>query len=500
MSILGLDIGTSRCKAAIINDDGRAIPCNLGSDNTIPSGVFFNESGEPCFGQDAYNQGLVVPERSVVNWKRDIGTDKVLYEQDGKQYRPKDFAILLIKHLKALAEKAENRSFDSICLSVPANYNDAQKVVMIEAAEACGFSNVAFSDNMTLIVNEPTAATQSYIARSTQAASDGVRAIADIGGGTSDFSIIKTSGNQHQVLTTKGLAKVGGVDYTQTVADYCIQNFQQGTGIDLTQQTHPYDYADVIQRCESAKTALATNDSTVVTISADGQRKAITITRDEALAITKPLTDQIIACLDQAISEAQMTIDDVIELVPVGGGSLFFGVLQGLETYFKKPLSLPNDPHLAIAKGNALAGWSAAGSVTTSGGMVLPSLNQFVHDVTAYSFGVIALSANDSSERYAELLKKNVRIPSQHVRQFALSDEGATGAQITVRQGGIEGDRPDTSTELGAFNLEGLQPVFGKPHLVEVKLSITKNGILVGSAYDSASGVNAELEMSYVQS
>lgn len=227
----------------------------------------------------------------------------------------------------------------------------------------------------------------------------------------------------------------------------------------------------------------------------ESKRLQIVLTRDEYRRLTQDLTDQIIECLDRTIREASIQRDTLLELIPIGGGSQLFCVLEALEAYFGKPLSNLTDPHHAVAKGAALIGWEEEGSVLTPEGVRLPASQHVYRDVTAHAIGVLALDNNDE-ERFTTILTKGVPMPSEFTKMFLISEEGATAACIKIMQGQM-GDKLGDCTLLGEFQLTELQPVFGQPHKIEVGIKIDQNGLLTATARDSIGGKTADLQVSY---
>ena len=170
-------------------------------------------------------------------------------------------------------------------------------------------------------------------------------------------------------------------------------------------------------------------------------------------------------------------------------------VIEELERYFGSPLSNFGDPHLAVAKGAVLKAWEEAGQVVTNNNLVLPCKNNVLRDITAHAIGVFALDLN-SHEVFAPILKKGVPMPSTFSRTFALREEGATCTEIRILQGD-DGQTANQCLELGRFELDGLTPLYGQPHKVEIKLAIDKNGMLTAKACDTNDGITADLQLKY---
>ena len=184
--------------------------------------------------------------------------------------------------------------------------------------------------------------------------------------------------------------------------------------------------------------------------------------------------------------------------MPIGGGSQLMNVLDVLTEWFEKPISNLTDPYNAVAKGAVLIGWQEEGTVTTPEGVKLPAPHRIIRDATAHAIGIIALD-DDCQERFSTILNKGVPMPSETTKEFALNEEGQIAAVIEVIQG-KEGDDVKSCTPLGDFELDGLPPIYGKPHKIEIRLRIDKNGLLTATAHDANCGKTTDLHIQYDKS
>jgi molecular chaperone DnaK (HSP70) len=87
-------------------------------------------------------------------------------------------------------------------------------------------------------------------------------------------------------------------------------------------------------------------------------------------------------------------------------------------------------------------------------------------------------------------------MPSSFTRIFGVDEAGATDVNIRVLQG-ESGQAPDVCTELGSFDLRGIDPRFDASYRIEVELRISKNGVLTAKAYDAHGGRTADLQLQY---
>src|SRR5437764_10249976 len=179
-----------------------------------PSVVHFPEAGEPMVGRTSLRARALAPRTTVYSIKRlmgmrsdEIKTLKVDYEIAAgekafarvcvrhREFSPEELSALILRKLKADAERALGRTVARAVITVPAYFNDAQRKATKTAGELAGFS-------VERIVNEPTAAALAYgLDRSRTKLRIGLY---DLGGGTFDISILELDEGLFEVLATNG--------------------------------------------------------------------------------------------------------------------------------------------------------------------------------------------------------------------------------------------------------------------------------------------------------
>jgi len=292
--------------------------------------------------------------------------------------------------------------------------------------------------------------------------------------------------------------QLGGMDFTQALFDHCAREFRNAGGHDLQDDTETA--ADLWRRCEEGKMRLNRSEKITIPIISNGMRHQVTITKDEARELWKPLVDRLLKCVSKTLDEANIDIDDVCELIPIGGGSQLFMIQEELASYFKRPISNHADPINAVATGAVLKGWEDLGEITTEG-IILPARGHVLRDITAHALGVKALDEN-GVERFTSILRKGVPLPSCFQKTFQLTNvEEATSnspiaALIEIYQG-EPGQDLSGCFQLGKFELEDLPNVSGRPHRIDIEMRIDKNGMLTAAAQCTESGKIAELQVAY---
>lgn len=490
MSIAGIDLGTGRVKASRLDTTGNSQIVEFNGDNFLQSAIYFAPEGEVILGAEAENLMLCEPDRGVLHWKRYIGSDDVLHRtDDGKEYRAVDCARIYLEQVKAAYEKATGEILRKAVLSVPANYNDRQKTETRQAAEAVGIE-------VLKLAHEPTAA---LIGNEVHKRGDGWYVVIDIGHGTTDVSVARCEGNSVDIKTTSGIPRCGGMDFTQRLIDYVNEEFRRRNGFALDPKKHAIAYQELYQRCVQAKHALAGREKTSLAASADGKVLSLVITREKFASLTEDLVSDVCNCVDTALKDAGLTAADIKEFVPVGGGSMVPSLADEIENRLGKKPTTHTDVHFAVARGAVIMARleeEAVGNSVEVDGRKLPPLNLSARDVTAHPIGVAVVDNEKVRHMNSVILQKGIPIPSTKMCPFALAEPGQTDALIEILQG-PDGAPKDECLLLGHFELRDLQPVHDRPHKIEIKLSINKDGVLTAVAYDPLDGTTADLELEY---
>jgi len=489
MTITGIDLGNSRTKVSILDAAGNPVMLSneIGELHT-PSVVHFGDDGI-IVGAEAVNASLMDPTRGVSNWKRHMGTDAVLHTAaDGTEYEAKDIARILFGHICDIFEQRTGNILSQAAASVPADYNDRQKRETIEAAKEAGIEII-------VTPHEPTAAA---FGNRVHQRGDGLVVVIDFGGGTLDVSLVRVSGNTMDGITTTGDQKLGGQDFNEELRGLILERFEAEHGFLPSRDDHPVVYQDLCLRVEQAKIALSAREGTSVMLSCGGHVFSTTISREDFRSRTSRLLERAMDLVEKTLKDAKVELAQVKEILRVGGASQMPCFDEAIEKRFGRKSSCHAEPFYAVALGALTIGRltnERAGKQTVIGGRRLPPLEYQLRELTSHAVGVCILR-DDGELVNSVVLKKGVPIPSDHTGAFQLADGGQTGALIKVLQG-ADGAMREQCQELGFFELKELQPVYDKPHQIDVRLRIDGNGILTAEASDPSGGRREEMTVAY---
>ena len=246
MIACGLDFGTSNSAIGVARDRTAALaPIEAGS-TLMPSAVFFDYEvkGRVLFGNEAIAAYVGQTEGRLMRALKSILGGPLIDEETslgGRKVALREVVEIFVRHLKDRAEAFAGQEITAVVHGRPVRFVDdddradarAQQVLE-DVARRVGFRDVAF-------VFEPIAAAHHY-ERTIQ--SEELALIADIGGGTSDFSVIRVGPRQREradrgqdVLATAGV-RVGGTDFDSALSLAAVMPLL-GLGTELIERNLP---------------------------------------------------------------------------------------------------------------------------------------------------------------------------------------------------------------------------------------------------------------------
>lgn len=485
--VIGVDLGTSTSCVSVFEGAQPTVIVNSEGNRTTPSVVGF-ANGERKVGDAARRQAITNPKNTVYAIKRFMGipfdkaqkeVDRVTYnvineggyprvDIDGRKYTPQEISATILQKMKKTAEDYLGTEVKDAVITVPAYFDDSQRKATIEAGQIAGL-------NVLRIINEPTAAALAYGVD--KANKDMNIVVYDIGGGTSDVSILNFGGGVFEVISTNGDSHLGGEDFDQAIVNYLVEEFEKQEGVNVSSD------AMAMQRlkeaAEKAKIELSTTTSTDINLPyltlVNGVPKhlMLTLTRAKFEQLTENLYNKLIELCKEALRLSKLETKDIDEVILVGGSTRIPKVVEAAKTVFQKDPSKAVNPDEAVSLGAAIQG-AVLNKEDGVGDIVLL-------DVTPLNLGIETLGGVMTT-----LIEANTTIPCDKEETFSTAADNQTEVTINL----LQGNRPMASQNksIGRFNLTGILPAKRGVPQIAVKISINANGVIEVSATDKGTG------------
>jgi len=461
---IGIDLGTTNSVVAVMEGGKPTVIANAEGMRTTPSIVGFSKTGERLVGQLAKRQAILNPDKTIASIKRHMGED---YKKniDGKDYTPQEISAMILRKLADDASNYLGEKVTSAVITVPAYFNDAQRQATKDAGKIAGL-------DVLRIVNEPTAAALAYGLEKDK--SEKVL-VFDLGGGTFDVSILEIGDGVHEVLSTSGDTHLGGDDFDQKIINWICEEFKKQEGMDLSgdkQAMQRIKEAAEKAKCELSSVVETTISLPYITADANGPKHLeLTLSRSKFEDLSRDLLDRCKKPVEQALSDAGLSKNDINEVVLVGGSTRIPAVQQLVKDYTGKEPNQSVNPDEVVAVGAAVQAGVLAGEVK----------DIVLLDVTPLTLGIETLGGVMTA-----LVPRNTTIPVSKSQVFSTAENNQTAVDINV----LQGERPmaTDNKSLGMFRLEGIAPAMRGVPQIEVTFDIDANGIVNVSAKDKATG------------
>lgn len=488
--VIGIDLGSGNSCVATIEGGKPVVVVNSEGQRTTPSIVSFKD-GERKVGESAKRQRVMNVKNTVYNIKRLMGVtydqakkqgilDKMTYDIhpdsngnprvniEGRDYSPEEISAMILSKMKKTAEDYLGTDVTDAVITCPAWFDDTARQATKNAGTIAGLT-------VHRVINEPTAA---IMASNIDVNTDAVIMVADIGQGTTDFSVCEISDGVVEIKASRGDVFLGGADFDNAIAQWIVDECKADNGADLSKD--PMAMQRVLDAAEKAKVELSSTTTTEINLPyitvLDGTPVHFvkSLTRAKMDSLCNHLVDKIIDCGKEAMKAADLLYDKLSYILLVGGQSRSLAIQEALKNEFRTELNKSVNPDEAVALGAAIQANVSVGGEGAENAMLLL-------DVTPLNLGIETMG-----EVMTKMIEANTTIPTRHTETFTTAVDNQTAVTIRV----LQGCRPlakDNKT-IGVFNLDGILPARRGVPQIEVTFDIDASGILSVTAKDKATG------------
>jgi molecular chaperone DnaK (HSP70) len=472
--IVGIDLGTTNSEVAFIIDGTSTVL--MDNDNGIvPSVVGLDGNDKIIVGQEALNQAVIAPDRTVLSVKRRMGsTDRI--QMGSATYLPQEISACILKSLKERAEKFLQKPIGKAVITVPAYFTDAQRQATREAGEIAGL-------NVVRIINEPTAASLAY-----ESFNPVVQTILvyDLGGGTFDVSIVRIENGIVEVLSSTGDNHLGGDDFDQRIVNRLTEYISKDLSLDVS--NNPVVMARLKRAAEKAKITLSYEPFVRIEEDHIGKKlfKSIhlsyELSRDNFIEMIQDDLSRTMDSVTKALNDASLLPAAIDKIILVGGSTRIPQISAMLEEKFGQLPHGEIDPDLCVALGAAIQAGREMGLDSTS----------VLLDITPYSFGTSALGELNgipTPHVYIPMIRRNTKLPASRSDVFYTVYDNQAAVEVMVYQG--EQPHALDNVELGKFMFQ-LKPSSPANSMIIIHFDLDLNGILKMQAIEKSTGNKIE--------
>ena len=459
---IGIDLGTTySCVGVWTNNKAEIIPNESGRRIT-PSIVSFIDKKE-IVGQQAKDLAFKNIKKTIYDSKRLIGRKygenevqydknyltynivknnetegvKIIISESKEEYDPEEISQAILSKMKKMSENYTNEAIKDAVITVPAYFNERQRQATRDAAVAAGL-------NVLRIINEPTSAAVAFGLQKNNTLQDKNVLIFDLGGGTFDVSILNISNEGIFIKAIDGDTHLGGEDFDNKLVEYCINEFQEEKGIDVSNNDRAKMRLKIA--CEKAKQDLSDMEETDIELEglAEGEDFEININRAKFNDLCDSLFTKCISCVKKALEKSKLKKEDIDDIVLVGGSTRIPKIQEKVKQFFNREKLIKNisiHPDEAVAIGATYLANVLKGNIKEESLILL--------DIVGQSIGI------ENNGKFEIILKHNLSIPISRDKEFSTTKDNQTSINFKIYQG--ENENVKDNVFLKEYSIDNIE-------------------------------------------
>ncbi len=503
---IGIDLGTTCCCVGIFRNGKVDIIPNENGSRTTPSIVSFTKK-ERLIGEFAKLQMTRNYENTVYDSKRLIGRNyddpeiqngmklwpfKVIKDTksnkpliqvndkgEKKSFYPEEISAMLLSKMKQITKDYLNHEVTNTVITVPTYFNNSQRQATINAARIAGL-------NVLRIINEPVAAAIAYRLYN-QSDYEKYILVFDLGGGTCDASILYLDDDIIKVKSTAGDNHLGGQDFDNRLVEYCIKEFKDQTGIDVSKNQKAIRRLKLV--CERTKWNLSSSQESTIDIDClcEGEDLSLKISRLEFEDLCSDYFNRCIQIVERALNDSKLKKNNINEIILTSGSSKIPKIQEMLKKYFGKEINKRIAPDEAIACGAAIQ----AAIINNYEDDDLKRL--ILLDVVPLSLGIEL-----GNGKMDFIIERNTIIPIICTKRYKTIKDNQTKIKLRVYQG--ERLIANKNQFLGEYIIENIPKKPKGKIKIDVTFEFDENGVMNATAelIDFKQKKNIDIKMIYL--
>jgi molecular chaperone DnaK (HSP70) len=489
--IIGIDLGTTNSSVGIFrNNNFEIIPDEYGN-KMVPSFVAYSNISR-YIGKDAKNQKDLNSENVFYEVKRLIGKkidDKNLKNEikllsyniigdenknvrlistinNNKTFTPEEIQASILLKLKNMASNYLKKQITKCVISIPANFNDSQRLATLDASKIAGLECIR-------MINEPVCASLSYgiLQKKLSKNKENIFIVYDYGGGTLDISLMSLENGIFDIMASSGNTNLGGNTFDKRLMSYAIAKFERKYNIEVFGKITSLGMQDLRQSCEQAKKILSTNNKSNIMVKNfyDDKDLFVSINRNEFENICYDLFILSLEPLDNVLNICNLNVDDVDEIIMVGGMSKLPKIRQLIKNKFNKEPNFSVNCEEAIVCGASIQAF-----------MLSHDTDPFSDSITLLNKTSLSLGIETHDDIMDVIIERGTIIPCESYKLYTTNEDNMTSVMIKI----YEGERKLTIDNffIGEFELTNIKPQLRGTHEINVKFEIDVNNIITVTA------------------